>query len=160
MNKLIQQITSFILPITVLIIIPLLIEKEITIKLLTTFIAGLVIIVAGLSVMTLTISGFIRKGRGTLAPWSPTTKLVTSGMYAYVRNPMILGVLIVLLGESLSILSYSILILAIFFFVVNNIWFLVYEEPDLQHKFGDLYKNYKKNVPRWIPRLKPWIPQE
>ena len=158
MNKLIQQITSFILPITVLIIIPLLIEKDITIKLLTAFIAGLVLIAAGLWVMTLTISGFIRIGRGTLAPWSPTTKLVTSGMYAYVRNPMILGVLIVLLGEALSILSYSISILAIFFFVINNIWFLVYEEPDLQHKFGDIYKNYKKNVPRWIPRLKPWTP--
>ncbi|MGA3013615.1 MAG: isoprenylcysteine carboxylmethyltransferase family protein [Bacteroidales bacterium] len=160
MNKLIQQITSFILPLTVLIIIPLLIEKDFTIKLLTSFIAGLVLMIIGLSVMTLTISGFIRIGRGTLAPWSPTRKLVTSGMYAYVRNPMILGVLIVLLGESLSILSSSILILAIFFFIVNNFWFLVYEEPDLQRKFGDLYKNYKKNVPRWIPRLKPWIPKE
>jgi protein-S-isoprenylcysteine O-methyltransferase Ste14 len=160
MNKLIQQITSFILPVTVLIIIPLLIEKDITVKLLTAFVAGLVLMVAGLSVMALTISGFIRIGRGTLAPWSPTQKLDTGGMYAYVRNPMILGVLIVLLGESLAVLSSSILILAVIFFLVNNIWFLVYEEPDLQRKFGDLYKEYRKNVPRWIPRLKPWISQK
>jgi protein-S-isoprenylcysteine O-methyltransferase Ste14 len=159
MNKLIQQITSFILPITVLIIIPLLIEKDIKIKLITAFIAGLILMVSGLTVMTLTISGFIRIGRGTLAPWSPTQKLVTCGVYAYVRNPMILGVLIVLLGESLAILSSSILILAVFF-VVNNIWFLVYEEPDLQRKFGDLYTEYRKNVPRWIPRLKSWISQK
>ena len=158
MNKLIQQITSFVLPVLVLIVIPLLIVKEIAIKSTPAFIAGIILVIIGLSAMAVTISGFIRIGRGTLAPWSPTKKLVFNGMYAYVRNPMIMGVLITLLGESLSILSRPILIFAAIFFIVNQVWFLFYEEPDLEKKFGDEYRNYKKNVPRWIPRMKPYSP--
>jgi protein-S-isoprenylcysteine O-methyltransferase Ste14 len=109
--------------------------------------------------MIITISIFIRIGKGTLAPWSPTKKLVITGIYRYVRNPMIIGVLIVLIGESISILSLKILIWALIFFIINNIYFLFYEEPDLEKRFGNDYKEYKKNVPRWIPRFKPYTTQ-
>jgi protein-S-isoprenylcysteine O-methyltransferase Ste14 len=108
--------------------------------------------------MIMTISTFIRIGKGTLAPWSPTRKLVIGGMYGYVRNPMIMGVLIVLIGESIAILSLKIFIWAVIFFIINNIFFFLYEEPNLEKKFGAEYQEYKKNVPRWIPRLKAFVP--
>ena len=94
-----------------------------------------------------TISSFIRIGKGTLAPWSPTKKLFIAGMHAYVRNPMIMGVLTVLIGESIAIISLNILVWAGFFFLLNTVVFILYEEPDLEKKFGDEYREYKRNVP-------------
>ena len=120
MKNIIKQLTSLILPVTVLILIPLYIERNISIKNLLTLIIGLFIIVIGLYVMSITILTFIRIGRGTLAPWSPTRKLITGGIYAYVRNPMIMGVIAVLIGESISIMSMNIAIWAGIFFVLNN----------------------------------------
>ena len=148
---LVRQGFSFVLPIIVLIVVPLIIEPEITLNNLPAFIIGLVIILAGLSLISVSVSAIMRIGDGTLAPWSPTKKLVTSGIYGFIRNPMILGVLIVLIGESISILSEKIFNWTIIFFIINNIWFFLYEEPNLEKKFGDEYRNYKKDVPRWIP---------
>jgi protein-S-isoprenylcysteine O-methyltransferase Ste14 len=54
--------------------------------------------------------------------------------------------------------SYGIALLAIFFFVLNTVYFIFSEEPGLERRFGSEYNEYKKNVPRWIPRLKPWRP--
>ncbi|MGD0755482.1 MAG: isoprenylcysteine carboxylmethyltransferase family protein [Bacteroidales bacterium] len=158
MKTLLKQIFSFILPVTVLIIVPLSIESNFTLKHLSTLMAGLLFIAFGLYIMLRTISAFIRIGKGTLAPWSPTRRLVIDGMYMYVRNPMILGVLIVLAGESTALLSLNIFLWALLFFIINNIWFVFYEEPDLGKKFGREYEEYKRNVPRWIPRLKPYKP--
>ena len=153
MRKFIRQGFSFILPVTVLIIVPFSIEQEITIKNLPAFLIGFLIMLAGLTLIAKTVSALTRIGDGTLAPWSPTKKLVTIGIYGFVRNPMILGVLTVLIGESLSILSTQIFNWAIIFFIINNIWFFLYEEPNLEKKFGDEYREYKKEVPRWIPRF-------
>jgi protein-S-isoprenylcysteine O-methyltransferase Ste14 len=156
MKNIIKQIVSFILPITVLIIVPLWIENDWTIHLRVSLIFGILIIILGLLVMMLTISSFIRIGKGTLAPWSPTKRLVISGLYCYVRNPMILGVLTVLLGEALSLGSVNILIWAGVFFIINNIYFIIYEEPNLEDRFGDDYREYKKHVSRWLPRLRAY----
>lgn len=156
MKYLLKQIFSFILPVIVLIIVPLNIEKNILPHNTFALIAGLLLIFTGLYIMILTITKFVRIGKGTLAPWSPTGKLVIDGMYRYVRNPMIIGVLIVLAGESIAILSLNIFIWTLIFFIINNIWYIFYEEPDLEKKFGDEYRKYKKSVPRWIPRLEPY----
>jgi protein-S-isoprenylcysteine O-methyltransferase Ste14 len=158
MTNIFRQIFSFILPVTVLIIVPLCIEKNIALHGLFPLLAGLLIICAGLFIMIVTISMFIRIGKGTLAPWSPTKKLIIESIYRHVRNPMIIGVLIVLIGESISVLSWNIFIWAIIFFVINNIYFVLLEEPKLEKKFGEEYLEYKKNVPRWIPRTKPYRP--
>lgn len=152
----IKQIVSFILPITVLIIVPLWLEPDWKIHADVTLIFGTLLVVLGLIMMSSTISSFIRIGKGTLAPWSPTRRLVIKGLYRYVRNPMILGVLLVLLGEALSLRSRNILIWAGAFFVINTIYFIVYEEPNLEERFGDEYREYKKHVSRWLPRLKPY----
>jgi protein-S-isoprenylcysteine O-methyltransferase Ste14 len=156
---LLKQLISLILPITVLILVPMSLEPAITISSNPAFTAGLLVIAAGLSMMVVTVYTFITKGNGTLAPWFPTGKLVVTGLYRYVRNPMIIGVLMVLLGESLAILSWSILKWAIIFFLINQAWFLLFEEPSLEKRFGVEYRNYKKRVPRWIPNLQPDKPQ-
>ncbi len=154
MKNLLKQLFSFILPVTVLVIVPLYIENEFSVRFTFFTVVGMLLISLGLFVMILTISSFIRIGEGTLAPWSPTKKLVAGGMYGYIRNPMISGVLTVLLGESIIFLSINILIWSIIFFFINNFYFILYEEPNLEKRFGDEYKEYKRNVPRWIPRFK------
>jgi protein-S-isoprenylcysteine O-methyltransferase Ste14 len=159
MKTIFKNIISFILPVTVLIIVPIYIEPDISIQHISALVAGLFIMCFGLYIITLTISLFIRIGKGTLAPWSPTRKLVIHGLYRHVRNPMIIGVLVVLIGESTAILSLNILIWAIIFFIINNLYFVIYEEPSLKKRFGEEYQEYKKNVPRWILRLKPFEPE-
>jgi len=156
MKNFFKQIFSFILPVTVLIVIPLWIEDKIMIRNIPALIFGLILICAGLLTMAASIGLFIRKGKGTLAPWSPTRYLVIEGPYKYVRNPMIIGVLIVLTGEAIAILSLKIAIWALAFFIINNLYFILYEEPDLAKKFGKEYLDYKSNVKRWIPRSKPY----
>lgn len=69
---------------------------------------------------------------------------------------MILGVLIVLIGESILFLSVNIFVWAVIFFLINNIYFSLYEEPNLEERFGDEYREYKKNVLRWLPRRSPY----
>ena len=160
LKNVIKQLFSFVLPVTVLVLIPLYIEQEISIKNTTTLIFGLLIICLGLFMMASTISMFIQIGKGTLAPWSPTRKLVISGIYRYVRNPMITGVLTVLIGESLAILSLPIFLWAMIFYLINTVYFILYEEPDLEKKFGDKYREYKRNVSRWLPRTTPYNPDQ
>jgi len=155
-----KNIVSFILPITVLIIVPLWIESDWTIHFGLSLICGLLLIALRLVVMGLTISSFIRIGKGTLAPWSPTEKLVIKGLYRYVRNPMIMGVLTVLVGESVLVRSENILTWAGTFFLINTFYFIVYEEPSLEKRFGDEYRAYKKHVGRWIPRNSAYEPSK
>ncbi len=121
-------------------------------------IMGLLIGVIGLVLLILTIRTFILLGDGTIMPWDPSRKLITVNLYAYVRNPMILSLIILQVGEAILFKSPGITLLAILNFAVNTIYFLVSEEPGLEKRFGEDYRDYKKNVPRWIPRLKPWRP--
>lgn len=99
---------------------------------------------------------FVTIGNGTLAPWDPTQKLVVRGIYRHVRNPMISGVGGLLLGEAILLGSSPLLYWFLFFMLLNMLYIPLLEEPGLAHRFGDDYLLYKKNVPRWIPRLKPW----
>jgi len=160
MTNILKQIFSFILPITVLVVVPLSIEKNRTVLLGIHFFSGLTLILFGLTLMTITISSFIRIGKGTLAPWAPTKRLVIKGPYRYVRNPMILGVMTVLLGEALGLWSKNILIWTGAFILINTVYFLFYEEPNLEKRFGEEYRIYKKHVPRWLPRLTGYQPEK
>ena len=158
MKTVFKNLLSFILPITVLLIVPYFIEDNRTVHSWRILVPGLMIVCLGLAPMVLTIFSFIRRGKGTLAPWSPTQKLVVTGLYRYVRNPMILGVFVVLLGESFIFLSLNILIWAASFFVINTVYFVFSEEPGLEKRFGNEYLEYKKHVRRWIPRVRPYKP--
>jgi protein-S-isoprenylcysteine O-methyltransferase Ste14 len=118
--------------------------------------AGL--IAFGLFLMYRTITLFATAGEGTLAPWDPTQRLVVAGPYRHVRNPMITGVLCILLGEAALLGSVGILAWAVAFLTLNGIYMPLVEEPALERRFGDDYAKYKRNVPRWLPRLAPWVP--
>jgi protein-S-isoprenylcysteine O-methyltransferase Ste14 len=120
--------------------------------------AGAVLICAGLALMYRTITLFAREGDGTLAPWDPTRRLVVRGPYRFVRNPMIVGVMAVIIGEAALFGSRGILTWGLVFFAVNAVWFPVVEEPGLAGRFGADYEVYRRNVPRWVPRRKPWTP--
>ncbi len=78
------------------------------------------------------------------------------GPYRYVRNPMISGVLAILLGETLAFWSASLLTWFVVVFAVNAIYMPLVEEPDLSRRFGQDYDRYRANVRRWVPRLRPW----
>jgi protein-S-isoprenylcysteine O-methyltransferase Ste14 len=121
-------------------------------------ILGAMLIAAGLALMYRTISLFAREGEGTLAPWDPTQKLVVRGPYRFVRNPMIVGVLAVVLGEAAIFGSPALTAWAALFFATNAVWFPLVEEPGLIQRFGDDYQEYRRHVPRWIPRRTPWTP--
>lgn len=120
--------------------------------------AGVALIFGGFSVWLWTVRLFNRIGKGTLAPWDQTSRLVVAGPYRHMRNPMITAVATLLLGEALFFGSLWILAWAGLFLVVNQVNFLIAEEPGLERRFGEEYRTYKRNVPRWSPRRKPWAP--
>jgi protein-S-isoprenylcysteine O-methyltransferase Ste14 len=120
------------------------------------FLAGMVLILTGIFLLTITVTLFATVGEGTLAPWDPTQKLVVQGPYQHTRNPMIMAVLTVLLGESVLMGSWAILLWTVFFFTLNHVYFIFSEEPGLEKRFDESYRQYKQHVPRWIPRLTPW----
>jgi len=117
---------------------------------------GLAIAAGGLFLAAGCMVRFFSDGDGTLAPWDPPRKLVVRGVYRYVRNPMISGVLGILLGEAIFFGSPAILKWLVFFAILNAVYMPLWEEPGLVDRFGDDYLLYKRNVPRWVPRLTPW----
>jgi protein-S-isoprenylcysteine O-methyltransferase Ste14 len=121
--------------------------------------AGLVAIALGLTLFVETLRRFATEGRGTLAPWDPPRRLVVQGPYRYVRNPMISGVLFVLIGEALVLRSVTHAEWAFTFLVINLVYIPLLEEPMLEARFGEPYREYCRHVPRVIPRLRPWTPE-
>jgi protein-S-isoprenylcysteine O-methyltransferase Ste14 len=97
---------------------------------------------------------FTFHGRGTPAPIDPPKELVIAGPYRYVRNPMYVGGVIILLGWLIWSPSLPLILAPIVFLVAFHLFVLFYEEPTLHHKFGKPYEDYLSNVPRWIPKFK------
>jgi protein-S-isoprenylcysteine O-methyltransferase Ste14 len=149
-----------LLPVTVTIVVPALVlaGSEIAFGPWPLATVGVALIAAGLALVAWTITLFARVGKGTLAPWDPTSRLVVAGPYRHVRNPMISGVLAVLLGEAALFGSVGLLVWFAAVFLLNAVYFPLVEEPDLRDRFGDDYDAYTANVPRWLPRLRPWEP--
>jgi protein-S-isoprenylcysteine O-methyltransferase Ste14 len=116
---------------------------------------GALVAAAGLTLIVQTVALFATVGKGTLAPWDPTERLVVRGPYRRVRNPMISGVLCVLLGEALAFGSLAVLTWFALVFAINAVYFPLVEEPGLQERFGTEYEAYRAAVPRWVPRLRP-----
>jgi protein-S-isoprenylcysteine O-methyltransferase Ste14 len=118
--------------------------------------AGVAVFLAGFVFFAWSVALFTRVGRGTLAPWDPTRRLVAVGPYRHVRNPMISGVVSMLSGEALFFGSRSVALWAATFLLANHVYFVLLEEPGLEERFGEEYRAYKAHVPRWIPRVRPW----
>ena len=124
-----------------------------------TTLSGSFFLLIGLLLFIKSLDLFIRIGKGTLAPWNPTRHIVVESLYRYMRNPMLLGVNLILLGEALFLRSGNLLIWNLFFLLLNHFYFLYKEEPDLEKRFGEEYREYCRNVPRWIPRWRAWYPE-
>jgi protein-S-isoprenylcysteine O-methyltransferase Ste14 len=107
---------------------------------------------AGAIILLRCIWDFAVSGRGTLAPIDPPKELVVHGLYRYVRNPMYVGVLLVLLGEAWLFNSRALLVYAGGFWGVASAFVFFYEEPTLRRKFGGSYARYYRSVNRWLPR--------
>lgn len=119
---------------------------------------GVPLMLAGLALMVATIRLFARIGRGTLAPWDPTSRLVVAGPYRHTRNPMITGVCAVLLGEALVFGSVGLFAWFCAFVAINLVYIPLVEAPRMRERFGADYDEYATNVPAWIPRRTPWEP--
>jgi protein-S-isoprenylcysteine O-methyltransferase Ste14 len=116
---------------------------------------GVVPIALGLVIYVWCSSSFVFYGKGTPIPFTPTKKLVVTGLYRIVRNPIYIAGSLVLAGEALLFQSIGIFIYCLVMFVIFNVHVLI-EETLLADKFGATYEQYCKSVPRWIPRLKPY----
>ena len=120
--------------------------------------AGVALLALGFAFFSASLRRFAGEGEGTLAPWDPPSRLVVRGPYRYVRNPMISGVVLVLFGEALVLLSFPHAAWAALFLAINSIYIPLVEEPQLAQRFGESYREYCRNVPRVLPRLRPWSP--
>jgi len=119
---------------------------------------GLLIFGAGLYILLDAYVRFALQGLGTPAPVAPPSRLVVTGVYRYVRNPMYMAILAAVWGQGLffgnaQVIHYGLYLWAGFFAFV-----LCYEEPALRRKFGAEYLKFCAEVPRWIPRLNPYSP--
>lgn len=93
-------------------------------------------------------------------PAVPTERLVVGGLYRFVRNPMYAGVLIALGGEAILFGTWSIAVYCAAVWAIGHLFVMSYEEPTLARRYGEEYSIYKRNVPRWLPRITPWNGEE
>ena len=119
-------------------------------------IVGWLLIAFGLVLLIETFARFALEGLGTPAPVYPTKTLVVTGSYRFVRNPMYLAVVTLILGQALVFSSWPLLIYAGIVWLVVHLFVVGYEEPTLRRTFGSQYEGYRLNVRRWLPRLVPW----
>ncbi|MGA8528745.1 MAG: isoprenylcysteine carboxylmethyltransferase family protein [Acidobacteriaceae bacterium] len=117
---------------------------------------GVLLISAGAAGLVECFVRFVRQGRGTPAPVFPTERLIVSGLYRWVRNPMYAAVLALLIGQALWFGNVSVLIYAAGAWLVTHLFVCFYEEPTLHRAYGEQYDAWRAHVPRWLPRLTPW----
>lgn len=115
-----------------------------------------VLLPGGFVLMAWTAILLVLYGQGSSAPWRPTRKLVVEGPFKFVRNPMTVGALMMMLGEALITSSRPMALWLAAVFVALNAYIFLIEEPGLKKRFGEDYQTYKQNVGRWIPRLSGW----
>lgn len=119
---------------------------------------GALVIAAGALVLLGSFARFALEGQGTPAPVAPTQRLIVTGAYRYVRNPMYLAVAALILGQALLLGQARLVAYALAFGAAVVAFVRLYEEPTLRRQFGAQYEAYVRAVPRWWPRLRPWTP--
>jgi protein-S-isoprenylcysteine O-methyltransferase Ste14 len=121
-----------------------------------TRVVGILLIVAGAPGLVDSFARFALQGLGTPAPIAPTQKLVVTGLYRYVRNPMYVAVVFVILGQAALFSDGRLIAYGVLVWLACHVFVVGYEEPVLARRFGTEYNDFRANVPRWIPRLTPW----
>ena len=112
---------------------------------------GVILAAAGVLLALACIGAFALVGKGTPAPFDPPREFVAVGPYRWVRNPMYLGAVLVICGAGLWLRSAGALAVAVFFVLLAHVFVVLYEEPSLEHRFGESYLRYKRSVKRWLP---------
>ena len=112
---------------------------------------GFTLLLPGVAIIIWCFIDFVRRGRGTPAPYDPPRKLVVAGLYTYVRNPQYVGVILVAVGEALLFGRIVLFGYAVFLAVGYHLFVRFYEEPTLRRKFGEEYVQYCAAVSRWLP---------
>jgi protein-S-isoprenylcysteine O-methyltransferase Ste14 len=115
-------------------------------------------VVAGAAVLVHAFTRFVVEGLGTPAPVAPPAHLVVGGLYRYVRNPMYLAVIGAIVGQALLLWRFNLLWYALAGAVAVAVFVHWYEEPTLRRQFGRQYDEYRRAVPGWLPRRRPWRP--
>lgn len=119
---------------------------------------GWIVIALGLVIAFACAIEFAWRGIGTPAPFDPPRRLVVTGLYRWVRNPMYVGLGVLLLGEAITFprITITMLVMIAILWLATTIFIITFEEPTLRSKFGDDYAAYCRNVRRWIPRRRPF----
>jgi len=119
-------------------------------------VAGGALIAAGALVVLSAFARFVLEGIGTPAPVAPTEHLVVGGLYRHVRNPMYVAVAATIIGQAALLGRPALLLYALAFMAIVAAFVHGYEQPVLSERFGAEYEEYRRNVPAWWPRLRPW----
>jgi protein-S-isoprenylcysteine O-methyltransferase Ste14 len=119
---------------------------------------GGALIAAGTAVLVGAFARFVVEGTGTPAPVAPTEHLVVGGLYRHVRNPMYVAVAATIIGQAALLGRPALLLYALAFTAIVAAFVHGYEQPVLSERFGEEYDEYRRNVPAWRPRLRPWTP--
>lgn len=119
---------------------------------------GAALIAAGAAVLLSAFARFAIEGIGTPAPVAPTEHLVVGGLYRHVRNPMYVAVTATIVGQAALLGQPELLLYALAFVAAVAAFVHGYEQPALSKRFGAEYEEYRRNVPAWWPRLRPWKP--
>jgi len=119
-------------------------------------VAGAAVLAAGAGVLAHTVMRFAIEGLGTPFPAAPTENLVVGGLYRYVRNPMYLAVIAIILGQAAILGRVTLVAYAAVFWATVAGFVSFYEEPTLSERYGEQYDAYRRAVRRWLPRATPW----
>ena len=115
---------------------------------------GMAPLVAGFIVLLWCVRDFYVAGKGTLAPWDPPKHLVVIGLYRFVRNPMYVGIMLLLIGWTVIVGSPLLGGYALLIAIAFHLRVVLYEEPRLRSQFPQAWAEYATTVPRWLPRLR------
>ena len=117
---------------------------------------GAIMILAGVPGLVDAFARFALQGLGTPAPIAPPHNLVVTGLYRYVRNPIYVAVVAIILGQAVLMGDWRLIVYGALLWLFFHAWVVVLEEPELVSRFGTEYDDFRANVPRWIPRMTPW----
>jgi protein-S-isoprenylcysteine O-methyltransferase Ste14 len=117
---------------------------------------GVLLILVGVPGVVDSFARFALQGLGTPAPVAPPRRLVVTGLYRYVRNPMYVSIVAIVLGQALLFRDWRLGLYGALFWAAAHVYVVAYEEPTLRRTFGSEYEAFRARVPRWIPRLKLW----
>jgi protein-S-isoprenylcysteine O-methyltransferase Ste14 len=112
---------------------------------------GVLVLAAGGVLVLETTARFALQGRGTPAPWAPPERFVERGSYRFVRSPMYLGVILLILGQALLLGREILFAWAVVAWLIFEVSLVTWEEPGLRRRFGESYEDYRRRVRRWIP---------